>query len=153
MDPMRLYLAQLCVAERAWGVLRIVQALGESVTNNCVLWSPRAMRCGLEPQPAAAALASAFMMHPMIPSPQACVIRLSWTKPEPSTTWAAGSDSTLDHRCTPAECWLRPYSVSQSSQEGSCLASSIFRLCRNRLWDLMGFSWHRACYLGASREE
>lgn len=69
MDPMRLYSAQLCVAERAWGVLRIVQALGENVTNNCVLWSPRATRCGLEPQPAAAALASAFMMHPIIPSP------------------------------------------------------------------------------------
>lgn len=69
MDPMRLYLGQLCVAERAWGVLRIVQALGKTVTSNCVSWSPSATRCGLEPQPAAAVLASVFMIHPMILSP------------------------------------------------------------------------------------
>lgn len=66
MDPMRLYLAQLCVAERAWRVLRIIQALEETVASNCVSWSPSATRCGLEPQPAAAVLASVFMIHPMI---------------------------------------------------------------------------------------
>lgn len=125
MDPMPLYLAQLCVAERAWGVLRIVQVLGENVTNNCVSWSPRATRCGLEPQPAAAALASAFTMHLMISSPQACVIRLSCTNPGPSTPWAAGSDSTLDHGRTPTECWLRPYSDYFSEQSGGQLSGLI----------------------------
>lgn len=31
----------------------------------------------------------------------ACVIWPSCTNPEPSTTWAGGSDSILDHRCMP----------------------------------------------------
>lgn len=69
MDPVCLYSAQLCVAERAGWVLRIVQAPRETVTTNCVSWSASAMRCGLEPQPAAAALASMFTIYPMKPSP------------------------------------------------------------------------------------
>ena len=42
--------------------------------------------------------------------------QLSCTNPESSTTWAGGSDSTPDHGCTPAECWLRPHSDCFSAQ-------------------------------------
>lgn len=65
---MHFYLAQLRLLEKRWEGQRIIQALGETVTANCVSWSPRVAWCRLACSAAAAALASVCTIYLMIVS-------------------------------------------------------------------------------------